>query len=200
MAVIIDALALDTPLLVGWSMGGWVVCDYLRHHGDAGIAGAVFVASTARMGMGGGGAGAKRRPDVKAEGMYSDDQPTNLAATIAFLRACFARPPSKQDLALMTGFNMLCPPHVRKAARLRREDYRPELAALTKPAMTVYGAAERICLPPMAEEMRKALPAGTHHTYPGTGHAPFWEAPERFNADLAAFARRARGGRHDDAA
>jgi pimeloyl-ACP methyl ester carboxylesterase len=39
MQAIITGLALDTPLLVGWSMGGWVVMDYLEHFGDAALAG-----------------------------------------------------------------------------------------------------------------------------------------------------------------
>jgi len=33
MQAIITSLALDAPLLVGWSMGGWVVMDYLEHFG-----------------------------------------------------------------------------------------------------------------------------------------------------------------------
>mgnify|MGYP003563393238 CR=1 FL=1 len=189
IAAIIAALGLDRPLLVGWSMGGWVACDYLRVHGDAGIAGLVLVGSTIRMGQGAAaGVHEKRSPAVKATGMYSEDQEANLTATIGFLRACFAKTPSKQDLALMTGFNMLCPPHVRKAARLRSEDYRPELEALTKPALAIFGEGEKVCLPAMADEVRAALPGGRSLSYPGCGHVPFWENPDRFNADLAQFA------------
>lgn len=201
VAAIIEALGLVNPLLVGWSMGGWVVCDYLRVHGDDAIAGIVLVGSTARTGPGSNpDQTRKHRPDVRAEGMYSDDLPTNLNATIAFVRACFAAPLSKQDLALMVGFNMLCPPHVRKAARLRVDDYRRELGAFTKPAMVLFGAAERICLPAMADELRAALPGAVCNTYLGVSHAPFWETPARFNDDLAVFARTVWEGRHDDAA
>lgn len=189
VAAILAALGLSRPILVGWSMGGWVVCDYLRCFGADAIGGIVLVGSTIRMGQGARpGVHEKRRPEVRAEGMYAEDQAVNLAATIAFLRACFAAPLSKHDLALMTGFNMLVPPHVRRAARLRSEDYTPVLAAYRGPALVVFGEAEKICLPAMQEDVVAALPQARVRRYRGVGHAPFREAPELFDADLAAFA------------
>lgn len=194
VAAIIAALGLDRPVLVGWSMGGWVVCDYLRVHGERGIAGFVLVGSGARSGRHGDAEVlARRRPEVQATGMYSDDQPTALAAAVAFVRACFAAPPSKRDLALMTGYTMLCPPHVRHAARTRDEDYRPVLANLTVPALMIWGEAERVCLPEMAAEAAAVTPGARTITYPGSGHLPFWEAAERFNTDLGRFAAHAHG-------
>jgi pimeloyl-ACP methyl ester carboxylesterase len=138
VAAVIEALALERPVLVGWSMGGWVCCDYLGAHGDAAIAGLVLVGSSSRSGaLADPAVAAQRRPEARAEGMYSTNEKVALEATIAFVKACFAAPLSKQDLAFMVGFNMLVPPHVRKAARLRSGDYRPALSALTKPAMVV---------------------------------------------------------------
>ena len=34
VAAIIEQLGLDRPVLVGWSYGGFVICDYLRDHGQ----------------------------------------------------------------------------------------------------------------------------------------------------------------------
>lgn len=187
IAAIIDGLGLDRPILVGWSMGGWVACDYLRVHGDAGIAGLVLVGSGVRPIP-----GLVRRPEVEAKGMYSEDQEVALAAVIGFVKACVAAPLSKRDLATMVGFNMLVPPHVRKAARIRGEDYSAELAALTKPAMIVQGAAERIATQPMFEALKAALPRAEVALMQGCGHAPFWEAPEKFDQTLATFAQSCR--------
>jgi pimeloyl-ACP methyl ester carboxylesterase len=39
------ALALERPILVGWSYGGYVICDYLRKFGDRDLGGIVFVAA-----------------------------------------------------------------------------------------------------------------------------------------------------------
>lgn len=184
IAAIIDRLGLRQPLLVGWSMGGWIACDYLRHHGDGAISGLVLIGSGVIAVP-----GLQRRPEVAAEGMYSEDQAEALAATIAFVRACTNAPLSKRDMAMMVGFNMLVPPHVRRACRLRGEDYTAEMAALTKPALILHGEAERVCTRPMFEAVRAALPKAEVRTYPGCGHAPFREAPEKSDADLAAFAR-----------
>ena len=35
VAAIIDQLRLDRPVLVGWSYGSFVICDYVRAHGQA---------------------------------------------------------------------------------------------------------------------------------------------------------------------
>ncbi len=181
---VIRELSLDRPLLVGWSLGGWIVMDYLSLHGDAGIAGAALVgASVTAAGEG------KRSAAVMATGAYSADQGVALTSVIGFLRTCFAAPLSKQDLAMMTGLNMLVPPEVRKAARIRRDG--PDattLLASDKPVGLFWGEAEKVCTRPMFEATRAALPRASAYTYPGAGHAPFWERPEAFDADLAAFA------------
>lgn len=194
IGAIIKELSLDRPILVGWSMGGWVVADHLRAHGDGAISGAVVIGSSVRIGTHADPAvAAKRRPDVRAEATYGTDQLAELRAVIAFVQACFAAPLSKKDLAFMVGFNMLCPPHIRRAARLRDEDFRDAWGRLTKPALIIQGAAERVCLPEILADMQAAIPHARTVTYPGCGHAPFWEQPERFDADLAAFADTALG-------
>ena len=43
---IIQTLDLKSPLLVGWSMGGWVVMDYLEHFGDSALAGVGLIGSS----------------------------------------------------------------------------------------------------------------------------------------------------------
>ena len=188
LAAIMAALSLNRPVLVGWSMGGWLVGDYLRVYGDQDLAGVVLVGSAM---VAAPELTATRRPEARATGAYSMDQPTELEAVIAFVKACTAAPLSKKDLALMVGFNMLVPPQIRAAARQRAEDYRPELAALSCPALIVQGAAERICTQPMFEATCAALPQARTEVIPGAGHAPFWEKPETFDAALADFAETA---------
>ena len=189
LAAIIDELELDNPLLVGWSMGGRVVGDYLHHHGDQDIAGVVMVGAPATTGtLAPPESIPLRKPDVVAMGTYSNDQATEISSVIAFVRACANKTLSKQDMAFHVGLNMLCPPHIRKAARLRDSDHREDYAKLTKPTMVIHGGAERVCVKPLFEQMVAALPDPLVHIYQGDGHMPFWESPDRFNKDLAAFA------------
>ena len=50
IAAIIEQMDLDQPLLVGWSMGGWVAQDYIHEFGDAAISGLVLVGSSVTTG------------------------------------------------------------------------------------------------------------------------------------------------------
>ena len=189
---IIATLRLDKPLLVGWSMGGWVVQDYLRVHGDRAISGFSLVGSSATTGRHSPVEALERRENdtaVRATGMYGDELGANLAATVAFVKACFATPPTPDDLATMVGFNMLCPPHVRAAARKRHEDYRPDLAKTTVPALVQWGVHERLVVDPMQRQTVAALPNGRGIEYAHSGHAPFWEEPDTFNIHLLDFIR-----------
>src|SRR5690349_2186363 len=45
IAAVLDAKKLRRPVVVGWSMGGRVLRQYLINHGDARLAGINFVAS-----------------------------------------------------------------------------------------------------------------------------------------------------------
>jgi len=184
---VIRGLSLKNPLLVGWSMGGWCAMEYLSIHGEDDIAGLALIGA-AVMNPGDPAGQTVRPPAIKAEGMYSADQGVQLTSTIAFLRACFAAPLSKQDLALITGFNMLVPPQIRKAARLRGLQGEAAVQAMTKPVAIFWGEAEKVCTRAMFDATTAALPDAATYTYPGAGHAPFWERPDAFNTDLASFA------------
>jgi len=50
IAAVIDQLALDRPILVGWSYGGYIISDYVRRNGQAKIAGINFVAAAVVLG------------------------------------------------------------------------------------------------------------------------------------------------------
>lgn len=189
---IIETLGLERPLLIGWSMGGWVVQDYLRVHGDGNISGFSLIGSSGSTGRYSPVAALEQRENdtaVRASDMYEEELGANLAATLAFLKACFATLPDADDLAIMTGFNMLCPPHVRLAARKRHEDYGPDLAKTSVPALVQWGIHERLAVSPMPEKTVEALPNGRAIKYTDSGHAPFWEETEAFNADLLTFAQ-----------
>ena len=191
IAAIIDTLGLRNLLLVGWSMGGWVVQDYLRLHGEAAISGTVLIGTSLTTGKyGPAEAVALRKADtaVAARAMLGDELGANIEATLEFLGACTAHPLPDRELAFMAAFNMLVPPHVRAACRMRSEDYRPVWQPLVKPVMLLWGAQERLALPPMIAEARAVLPRAQTICYDDCGHAPFWEYPDRFNRDLAEFA------------
>ncbi|MBU2983358.1 alpha/beta hydrolase [Lentibacter algarum] len=194
IAAVIEQLELHKPLLIGWSMGGWIVNDYIRAYGDDALAGSGLVGSSLTTGRYLSEAARKSRlddPDVAALGMYEEDKNVQHAAVEAFLRACFATQPEPEDFNHMVWFNMMCKPHVRRACRMRNEDYRETAARMRRPCLVNWGAQERLVTRPMVEEAVATIPRATFYEYDDAGHAPFWEKPERFNADLDAFATQA---------
>ncbi len=191
IAAIIDQMGLEKPVLLGWSLGGWVVQDYVRLRGTAALSAIALVGTSVTTGTKTPDQVAlKRDADVRAMGMLSDDQAENLAATLAFVRACTAAPLPAADFATMVGYNMLVPPQIRKWSRSRHEDYRPTMAALDIPTLVMWGTEERLALPPMIDEILATIPTAKPCPFDGLGHAPFYEDPIAFNTALAAFAER----------
>ncbi len=189
---ILTRLSLDKPLLVGWSMGGWIVLDYLRIFSDAALAGIVQIGTSVTTGRFTPPDALSYRendPDVVAHGMYSEDLAENLNATLRFVKTCFATPPEGDTLAQMIGFNMLVSPQVRAAARRRHEDYRPTARATKVPALILWGRKERLAPDPIGEEALATFPDARARIYETAGHAPFWDEPDCFNADLTEFAQ-----------
>ncbi len=187
---IITGLQLHQPLLVGWSMGGWIVMDYLEHFGDAALSGVGLVGSSITTGRHLPAAAAKVRADnqAKAVGMYEDDLAANLAATRAFLDVCFHQMPDAEGIATAMGYNMMVPPLVRRAARLRQEDRRDVAQATSVPAWIAWGAHERLAPAEMGEQALAHFPNASETVFENSGHSPFWEEADDFNRALAAFA------------
>ena len=180
---IIRQTGLRKPVLVGWSYGGRVINDYLTHHGDAGIAGINYVAAATVTKTGFLGPIVGQLLPL----MASDDLTTNIEATRKFLVACFkVRTISRShgDRARLQ--------HDDAAAGSRffsgREDiYDNALSKLTVPVLVTQGRDDLIVLPAQSEHMLTMVKHAKGSFYDGVGHEVFYEAADRFNAELAAF-------------
>ena len=189
VAAVIAAAGLERPVLVGWSYAGRVITDYLRGHGQGGIAGINFV-----------GAVTRNDPDISGPerrhlaAMLTEDLAAHIEATRAFVRGCTAREPSREEFERALAVNMMVPLAVRHAL-IKERSHNPGdlLPALTVPVLVTHGAADAIILPVLGERTAAAVPGARLSLYEGVGHSPFAEAPERFNQELAAFAAAAHG-------
>ena len=187
LAAVIAAASLQRPVLVGWSYAGRVISDYLRLHGSDRLAGLNFVAAVTRSG------GDLLGPGIKdnVSGLLSGDLAVNIAATRAFVRACFSVPPGAEDVETMLAFNMSIPAAVRALVLDRPPNPGDVLESLTLPVLITQGTHDRIVLPAMAQFTASAVPHAQLSLYDGIGHCPFAEDAPRFNRELAAFVRAA---------
>ena len=192
LAAVIDQTRLERPVVVAWSYGGFIVADYVRAYGDAGIAGIDLV-----------GAAVLLRPPTfdhlgpglleNAQDSCLPDLRTNITAIRRFLRSCTARPLDDELWSTALCWNMVVPPEVRGALIAREIDDEDVLARLSVPVLVTHGREDAIVLPSMAKHTLEHCKTAVASWYEGVGHMPFIEDAERFNRELAAFVDRARG-------
>jgi non-heme chloroperoxidase len=191
---VIRHLGLDRPILCGWSYGGVVIGDYLRVHGPAGLGGVVLVGAISRLGesvlpfLG---------PDFVAclPGLFATDAAESMAALETFVGLCRADDPGLEEYYRVLGYNAVVPPAVRQALLNRTVDHDAVYAGLDLPVLIVHGRRDEVVTPASGEHLAALMPDATASFYAGVGHAPFLEAPERFNEDLRAFAAKCDVGR-----
>jgi pimeloyl-ACP methyl ester carboxylesterase len=119
------------------------------------------------------------------------DLPTNIAAMRRFVRALFATPIADDDFEVVLAFNMVVPPSVRAFLIQRELDFTSVLERTEVPMLVTQGRSDRHVLPAMADYVRTHCRTAELSSYDGVGHASFLEEPERFNRELAGFARSA---------
>jgi non-heme chloroperoxidase len=190
LAAVIDQTCLERPVLVAWSYGGFIVTDYVRAHGDAGIAGINLVSAAVLL-----------KPPAfdhfgpgmlnNAQGACAPDLIANIGAIGQFLRSCTARPLDDQLWNTALSWNMVVPPEVRGALIAREIDGGDVLARLSVPVLVTHGREDAIVLASMADHTLKHCETAVPSWYEGVGHMPFLEDAERFNRELAAFVDRA---------
>ncbi len=194
VAAVIAAHDLTKPILVGWSYGGYVIADYLRHYGEGNVGGVLFAGAITQRATEktkryrNGESGARFKAATTPGG-------NDREAARDFLRLCTFDPLPSARAEFLIDEMALVPVDVRAALFDRPTvDNDDVLSKLTIPVTVVHGAEDRIVLPASAEDHAEVIPGTTLRIYPGVGHMPFEEAPEAFEADLRALAKRAAGG------
>jgi pimeloyl-ACP methyl ester carboxylesterase len=182
---IIDALDLHKPVLAGWSLGGRIARQYLVDYGDARLSGVAFLSCrpVEVPEVIGGGNAVLQQIDL-------DDLASRIRVAATFLRNCFAIQPEDDDFAFALAYNMVCPFEIRQQiGKWWTEPSVSEAAlrSITVPTLIVHGRDDSLILPSAAEMSARLVPHATLSLYEKCGHSVFFEAPERFNAELADF-------------
>jgi non-heme chloroperoxidase len=190
IAAVIGQLDLDRPTLVGWSYGGFVICDYLRAYGEGAVSAINFVGAAVNLN--------ERFDDIGPAFLSSApegserDLPTRIAALRRFWRSMSAEPLDSTDFETGLCGSVSVPPQVLRALISRHIDSDPVLARTTVPILVSHGRQDQIVLPSMAEHILEACPRAQASWYDRAGHVPFVEDPTRFNHELAELARSSR--------
>ena len=185
LACVIERVRPLKPVLVAWSYGGRVVIDYLAKFGGAALAGIVLVGSKISSGAEFSCAGIPALQMATAAG----DLTVSISATISFLKSC-AESWDVDEFGRQLAFNMLVPAEVRGFLLGRQFNADAIFKDLDLPVLFVHGKQDRVT-PYAASLHGHAMAARSRLSlYDGVGHCPFFEAPDRFNDELAEFVRR----------
>jgi non-heme chloroperoxidase len=192
VAAIIDALGLDRTALVGWSYGSFVICDYIRAHGQDRIAAINFVEGAVKLSE--TAFGTLIGPGFLDHfvGATADDLPTNIATMRSFVKVCASKPLAAEDFETALSWNIAVPAQIRANLAAREIDCDDVLGALEVPLLVTQGRADTVVLPAMAEHVLAICPTAEASWYDGIGHLPHMEEPARFNRELAELTRRVR--------
>ena len=92
-----------------------------------------------------------------------------------------------EDFYFFLGYNVIVPPYVRLGLLSRHLNNDPVIERMHKPMLLSHGEQDAIVLLSMGQHVAGLAKHAQLSVYPHVGHAPFWEASERFNHELREF-------------
>lgn len=186
VAAMLDAKKLDTVVLGGLSMGGYVAMAFARRHPQR--LRALVLADTKA---------SADAPEAAANRLRIADEVLakgSAAQLVEELMPKLVGVTTKERRPLVMGrlkatIESAPPPAVAWAQRAMaaRPDSFDVLRGLAVPALVIVGDEDEMSPPQEAEAMVEALPDGRLARVPQAGHMSSMEAPEAFNEALTAF-------------
>lgn len=183
LQAVIAASQARKPVLVGWSLGGAVISNYLAKFGDSRIAGAVYVDGVIEL---------KPEQIVAHPQVYRDlnspDLKTHLDTVRAFLSLCFHTQPDQATFQRLFANAAMASWDMQRAVQSMTVQAEQGLGKAQVPVLLLYGERDALVQAKPAIARAKALnPRIRSMLYAQSGHAPFLEEPDRFDRDLAGF-------------
>jgi non-heme chloroperoxidase len=192
VAAIFDQLGLDRVVLVGWSYGAFVICDYVRAYGQDHVAAIDFVGGVTKLGEAAFGTVIGPGFLDHFAGVTADDLPTAIQAMRGLVKVWASKPLAADDVETLLCAGMVVPARIRANLGAREIDGDDVLRALEVPLLVTHGREDTTVLPAMAEHVLATCPTAEMSWYEGVGHVSHLEEPERFNRELAELTRRVR--------
>lgn len=183
-----DAIRVERPVLIGWSMGAMVAFEYLKAYGPDSVDGLVIVDQPPsdfawgdgyRFGMFG--------PQLLAETV--EEIQMRLAEVASVWAGLMLHDPSPDDASLLAGEIAKVPPAIGCTILVDQtlRDYRSFLPDIRVPTLVAFGGDDRATSPEAGRWMAERIPGARFRVFEASSHCPFFEEPEAFDAALEAF-------------
>jgi pimeloyl-ACP methyl ester carboxylesterase len=185
VAAFMDALGLEQAIVVGHSMGTTNALRFAIDHPGRTL-GLVLTGTFATY---------RGNPDIvelweAAVSRFTD--PIDREFVREFQQSTLAQPVPEAFFDAVVQESLKVPAHVWRAAfaGFLEDDFVAELSEIEAPALILWGARDALCPRADQEALLTAIAEALLVVYAGAGHAPHWEEPKRFAADLTAFVER----------
>ncbi|KPB04571.1 alpha/beta fold hydrolase [Bacillus sp. CHD6a] len=184
----ITKLDLKDVVLVGWSMGAFVIWDYLQQFGEANVRGTVIVDELASD---------FKWPDFPI-GAFDLPTLTHFMREVqdnregflkGFIPLMFKEDVKPDEMAWMLEETMKPTSGVASAILFDQSvvDYRSTFPALTKPTLLCFGKAEKLIPVAAGEHLKKSIANSELILFEESCHCPFLEETELFNKEVFNF-------------
>jgi non-heme chloroperoxidase len=185
LAAFMETLNLGPAIVVGHSMGSYVAQRFALDHPER-ILGLVLIGSFTTV------RGNPAVVDLWASAVSKLLDPIDPDFVAEFQRSTLARPVPQTFLDTVVEESLKVPARVWRAALqgMFMADHSGELQKIRAPTLIVWGDRDEFFSRHDQDALAAAIAGSQLVVYPGAGHAPHWEEPERLAADLAAFAER----------
>jgi len=182
-------LDLDNAVLGGLSLGGFTSLQYLKSYGADRIGALVLMEMTPRLPSAPGWEHPTFGdfPEEAAKG-YGSMLRADRSIYNDFFQAAFLEPPQGGELEAMIANTYLTPTDVAADVidRMAELDVRADLPNIPVPTSLFYGYPNNRILPTaLGQWLNEQIPGSELVTFEHSSHSPFWEEPDKFNAELA---------------
>lgn len=183
LAAVLKASGAVRPVLVGWSLGGIVISNYLAAYGDGRIGAVVYVAGVIELNA----SLIAGHPDVYGA-MASSDLKTHLDGVRSFISLCFNTKPDNATFERLLSSAAMASWPMTKTMPTMTVAAAQSLPKTHVPLLALYGAKDALVnTAPSLARLKELNRRSRVLVYGDSGHAPFLEEAQRFNHDLAAF-------------
>lgn len=187
LSAVLKATGAKRPVLVGWSLGGVVMSNYLAAYGDANISGVMYVAGVIELNA----ATITAHPQMYGD-LASDDLKTHLDAVRNFLALCFHTQPDAATFDRLLSNAAMASWTMTRVTPSMTVEVAEGLPKAHVPVLTLYGGKDELVkVQPSIARAKELNPRIQSLLYENSGHAPFLEEAPRFNHDLASFVDKA---------
>jgi non-heme chloroperoxidase len=180
IAQVMDALAIDSAVIAGHSMGSMVAQRFAVDFG-ARVQGLALLGAFRTL------RGNPAVEELWRDGISKLEGPVDRDFVRAFQESTLHKPVPSAFLSMVIDESMKVPAFVWRSAlhAIMQEDLTPELAKITARTMLIWGDHDAFI--PHADQLELALllPRAELHVMRGIGHAPHWEDPEAVASMLA---------------